>query len=80
MPDDPLDTNTPPSTPPAVVLSPGKKFKCVFCECVMTGEKDEEIAQLREQLRVVTAERDALKGSGASPAHKAGARVTRNQG
>jgi hypothetical protein len=43
-------------------------------------KKDEEIAQLREQLRVVTAERDALKGSGASPAHKAGARVTRNQG
>lgn len=35
MPDDPLNTDPPRNTPPAPT---GRKFKCVFCDCVMTGD------------------------------------------
>jgi hypothetical protein len=39
-------------------------------------KKDAEIALLSEKIRALEAERDALRGSGSTASHRAGARVS----
>lgn len=77
MPDDVLDTNTPPATLAVPVRESSRKTKCVFCECVMTvdgadiyhmGDKaksfqkqEERIAKKDEEIAKLGAELTEVK-------------------